>query len=96
MTIEITKWDAADHLDSDEKVALYLEAAFEDGDPAVIAAAIGDVARARGMAQVAKDAGLSRESLYKALSEAGNPAFATIMKVTKALGFTMTIAAHRS
>jgi len=91
MTVKTTKWDVTEHLDSEEKIALYLEAAFEDGDPAMIAAAIGDVARARGMSQIAKDAGLSRESLYKALSQDGNPGFATIMKVTKALGFNVTV-----
>ncbi len=79
-------WDAADHLESDEDIVAYLEAAFEAGDPALIAAALGDVARARGMTQIAADAGLGRESLYKALSPSGNPEFATVLKVMQALG----------
>ncbi len=79
-------WDAADHLESDEDVVAYLEAAFEDGDPALIAAALGDIARARGMTKVAADAGLGRESLYKALSPTGNPEFATVLKVMQAMG----------
>ena len=79
-------WDAADHLESDEDVVAYLEAAFEDGDPALIAAALGDVARAKGMTKIAADAGLGRESLYKALSPTGNPEFATVLKVLRALG----------
>lgn len=91
MSAETKKWDIADHLDSDERIAFYLEAAFEDGDPALIAAAIGDVARARGMTQVAKEAGLSRENLYRALSEGGNPEFATILKVIRAIGYDLTI-----
>jgi probable addiction module antidote protein len=94
MTIETKKWDIVDHLDSDEKIALFLEAVFEDGDPAVIAAAIGDVARARGMSQVAKDAGLSRENLYRALSEGGNPEFATVLKVIRAIGYDLTVVPH--
>lgn len=94
MSAETKKWDIADHLDSDERMALYLEAAFEDGDPALIAAAIGDVARARGMTQVAKETGLSRENLYRALSEGGNPEFATILKVIRAIGYDLTIAPH--
>ena len=79
-------WDAADHLESDEDVVAYLETAFEDGDPALIAAALGDVARAKGMTKIAADAGLGRESLYKALSPTGNPEFATVLKVLRALG----------
>jgi probable addiction module antidote protein len=94
MTIETKKWDIVDHLDSDEKITLFLEAVFEDGDPAVIAGAIGEVARARGMSQVAKDAGLSRENLYRALSEGGNPEFATILKVIRAIGYDLTVVPH--
>ena len=96
MTVETRKWDIVEHLDSDEKIALFLEAVFEDGDPAVIAAAIGDVARARGMSQVAKDAGLSRENLYRSLSEGGNPELATILKVIRAIGYDMTVVPHGS
>lgn len=94
MTIETSRWDIVDHLDSDEKIALFLEAIFEEGDPAVIAGAIGEVARARGMSQVAKDAGLSRENLYRALSEGGNPEFATILKVIRAIGYDLTVVPH--
>ena len=79
-------WDAADHLESDEDIVAYLEAAFEDGDPALIATALGDVARAKGVTKIAADAGLGRESLYKALSPTGNPEFATVLKVLGALG----------
>jgi probable addiction module antidote protein len=81
-------WDAADHLETQEDVVAYLEAA-EDGDPALIAAALGDIARAKGMSQIAREAGLGRESLYKALSPEGNPEFATIIKVVHALGLRL-------
>ncbi|MCK9915927.1 putative addiction module antidote protein [Microbacteriaceae bacterium K1510] len=87
-----TKWDAADYLKSDKDIAHYLEAVFEDGDPALVAAALGDVARAKGMSQVAREAGLGRESLYKALSSGGNPEFATVLKVIRALGLKIKVA----
>jgi probable addiction module antidote protein len=87
-------WDVADHLKTDEDIANYLEAAFEDGDPSLVAAALGDVARAKGMSQVARDAGLGRESLYKALSSNGNPEFATILKVIQALGLKLKVEAE--
>jgi probable addiction module antidote protein len=83
------KWDAAEHLRSETDMAAYLEAALEDGDPALVAAALGDIARARGMANLARETGLGRESLYKALSADGNPEFATILKVLKALGLRL-------
>ena len=82
-------WDPADHLRTDQDMAAYLEAALEEGDPALVAAALGDIARAKGMTQVAREAGLGRESLYKALSPAGNPEFATILKVVAALGLQL-------
>ena len=82
-------WDAADYLETEEDVVLYLEAAFEDGDPGLIAAALGDIARAKGMTTVAAEAGLGRESLYKALSPDGNPEFATVLKVMRALGLKL-------
>ena len=82
-------WDAAEHLETEEDMAAYLEAAFEEADPALISAAIGDIARAKGMAQIARETGLGRESLYKALSPGGNPEFATIMKVVRALGLQL-------
>ncbi len=83
-----TPYDVADYLSTPEDCAAYLDACFEeaDGDAAFIARALGDIARARGMTQVAQDAGLSRESLYKALSGTRSPDFATILKVTRALG----------
>ncbi|MEK7794270.1 MAG: addiction module antidote protein [Candidatus Hydrogenedentota bacterium] len=84
-----TLWDPAEHLESVEDMALYLEAALEDGDPALIAAVLGDIARAKGMAQVARKTKLGRESLYKALSPDGNPEFATVLKVVKALGLQL-------
>lgn len=84
-----TPWDPADHLKSEADMVAYLEAALEEGDPALVAAALGDIARAKGMTQVARDAGLGRESLYKALSPAGNPEFGTILKVVSALGLQL-------
>ena len=83
------KWDAADHLNTVEDMAAYLEAALEDGDPALFAAALGDVARAKGMTKIALDTGLGRESLYKSLSPNGNPEFATVLKVLQSLGLTL-------
>jgi len=85
-------WDAAEHLKTDEDIASYLDATFEDGDPALMSAALGDVARAKGMTQIATEAGLGRESLYKALSPEGNPEFATIVKVVRALGLRLKVA----
>ena len=90
MTIQTKPWDPADHLGSPEAIAEYLTAAFEDGDPKLIAAALGDVARARGMADVAKAAGLSRESLYRSLSPEGNPSLATVLAVAKTLGVSLS------
>jgi probable addiction module antidote protein len=84
-----TLWDPAEHLETEEDMVAYLEAALEEGDANLIAAALGDIARAKGMTQVARDAGLGRESLYKALSPAGNPAFGTILKVIAALGLQL-------
>ena len=82
-------WDAADHLASADDMAAYLEAALMDGDIAVIAAALGDIARAKGMTEIAREAGLGRESLYKALSPGGNPEFSTVLRVVRALGLTL-------
>jgi probable addiction module antidote protein len=89
-------WDVAEHLETEEDMAAYLEAVLEDGDPALVAAALGDIARAKGMAQIAREAGLGRESLYKALSPGGNPEFATILKVVKALGLRLHVTAKRA
>jgi probable addiction module antidote protein len=80
------RWDAADFLETKADVAAYLEAALGDGDPAVFTAALGDVARAKGMTHIARETGLGRESLYKALAPDGNPEFATVLKVLRSLG----------
>lgn len=89
MALETTPFDPAEYLDDDEAVADYLSDALETGDPAFIADALGVVARAKGMKQIAADAGLSRESLYRALSEKGNPEFSTVLKVVSALGLRL-------
>ena len=86
-------WDAAEHLTTEDDMAAYLEAALEDGDPALVAAALGDIARAKGMSQIARETGLGRESLYKALSPDGNPEFSTVLKVVRALGLRLHAAA---
>jgi probable addiction module antidote protein len=83
------RWDPADHLQTRADIAAYLEAALEDGDPAVVAAALGDIARAKGMSAIARDAGVGRESLYKALSADGNPELATVLRVLRALGLRL-------
>ena len=84
-------WDAADYLKTDADIDAYLEAALEDGDPQLITAALGDIAKARGMTKVAADIGCSRESLYKALSGNGNPLFATVLKTVNALGLRLRL-----
>lgn len=89
MPLKTKPFDAAEFLKTPEEIADYLEEAFADGDPAFIAAALGDAARARGMAKVASQTGLSRESLYRALSEEGNPELATVLKVMDALGLRL-------
>ena len=92
MTKTVTSsYDVAEHLRTPEEMAAYLEASIEeaDGDAAFVAKALGDIARARGMAQVASDSGLSRESLYKALSGERNPTFDTVLKVVGALGLKL-------
>jgi probable addiction module antidote protein len=89
--VTLRKWDSAEHLNTEEDRALYLEACLEEAgdDAAFIAKALGNIACARGMSQLAKDTGLGRESLYKALSGEGNPSFATILKVINALGLKL-------
>lgn len=86
---KISEFDAADYLDSEEMIAEYLNQALTNGDTDLLLAAIGDVAKARGMAQVARDSGLSRESLYKALTAGAKPRFDTVFKVLQALGVRM-------
>jgi probable addiction module antidote protein len=89
MTVETRPFDPAAYLDSPAAMRAYLDGAFADGDAAQIADALGAVARAHGMSQLAAETGLSRQSLYKALSSDGNPEFATVLKVMQALGFRL-------
>ncbi|MCJ9671365.1 putative addiction module antidote protein [Neorhizobium sp. BETTINA12A] len=91
MPIETTKWDVQDYLKTPEERVAYLEAAFEDGDPKLISIALGDVARSMGMTKVAKEAGITREALYKALSDKGDPKLSTLLGVLKALGLRVTV-----
>jgi probable addiction module antidote protein len=92
MTRKTRRWDAAETLQTREDIAAYLDAVLEDGDPDLLKAALGDIARAKGMAEIARAAGLGRANLYKALSPDGNPEFTTVAKVLRALGFRLTIA----
>lgn len=89
VNVKTQVWDPAEYLKSDDDMAAYLEAALLEDDPAVFAAALGDIARAKGMTQIARDSGMGRESLYKALSSDGNPEFATVVKVMRSLGFRL-------
>ncbi|AZC16071.1 MULTISPECIES: addiction module antidote protein [Pseudomonas] len=93
MRTPVTRFDAADYLKTPQDMVAYLDACFEEdaGDGVLIRAALNDIARARGMTQVARDTGLGRESLYKALGSQGNPEFATIIKVMKALGLKLQV-----
>ncbi len=91
MALKTQPFDAAEVLLDDERIAAYLEEAFADGDPAFIASAIGDVARARNITAIARDTGLTRETLYRAFSPEGNPTLATMAAVVKALGFQLSI-----
>jgi probable addiction module antidote protein len=86
MPLKTKPWDSAQHLRSKEEIAFYLDAVLEEDDPALIAHAIGVVARARGMAEIAEAIGVTREGLYASLSGNGNPSFATVYGVLKALG----------
>ncbi len=83
------RYDVVKYLESEEDMAAYLQAALEDGDPSLIIHALGNIARAHGMTEIARETGLRRESLYKALSPEGNPEFATILKVVQALGIKL-------
>ena len=82
-------WDAVEYLKTQEDMVAYLEAALEENDPTLVSAALGDIAKAKGMTDIAKKTGLGRESLYKALSREGNPEFSTVMKVINALGLKL-------
>ena len=84
-------WDAARYLETDEDIAAYLDAALEEDDPTLLAAALGDIARAKGMTEIARETGLGRESLYKALSSDGNPEFGTVQKVVRSLGLKLHV-----
>ena len=92
MALKTTRWNSADYLKTERDIAAYLEACVEEAgdDPAFLAHALGVVARARNMSQLARDSGLTREGLYKALSAEGNPSFATILKVANALGLRIS------
>jgi probable addiction module antidote protein len=85
-----TRFDAADYLDSEERQVAYITAALETGDANFVRDALGVVARARGMGAIAKNSGLNRESLYKALGETGNPEFGTVMRIVGAMGLTLS------
>ena len=87
MTEMFSRFDAADYLKTDEDIAAYLDASAEEGDAATMAVALGTVARARNVSQLARDTGMTREGIYKALSPDGNPGFATVVKVARAMGF---------
>jgi probable addiction module antidote protein len=86
-----TRWDTADHLQTANDIAAYLEAVFEDGDPALINHALGVVARAKGMTEIAELTGMGRQSLYKALSADGHPEFSTVLHVVHALGLRLRV-----
>ena len=88
-----TNWDASEYLETEEDVAAYLNAALEDGNTSVIPAALGDIARAKGMTQLSKETGITRDGLYKALSPTGNPSFDTVQKVVRAFGLKLDVAA---
>ena len=93
MALKTTRWDTAETLETKEDIAAYLDAVLEDGDPDLLKLALGHIARAKGMTEIARAAGLGRANLYKALSPAGNPEFATVAAVLKALGLRLSVAA---
>ena len=86
-----TVWDMADHINSKEDVTAYLEAALEENDTALLLAVIGDIARSKGMTQIARDLNLARESLYRSLAQDGNPSFNTVVKVLDNLGYQISV-----
>ena len=91
MALQTTIWDAADFLDDAEMIADYLEVTLEDGDPALIAKALGSIARSKGMTEIAKKTGITREGLYKALSGDGDPKLSTFLGVIKSLGLRISV-----
>ena len=91
MAEKFSAYDTAEYLRTREDIRHYLEACLEDGDPALVAAALGDIARARNMSALAREVGMTRAGLYKALSADGNPSFVTVAKVARALGLRITI-----
>ncbi|OYX88379.1 MAG: putative addiction module antidote protein [Rhizobiales bacterium 17-65-6] len=91
MALSTTAWDPAAHIVTIDDAVAYLEAAFEDGDPAMITTILGAIARSEGMTRIAREAGVSREGLYKALSENGDPRLSTFMGVLKALGLQLAV-----
>jgi len=93
MALKTRRWDAAEALQTKEDIAAYLGAILDDGDPELLKSALGDIARAKGMSEIARAAGLGRANLYKALSPDGNPEFATVARVLRALGLRLTVAA---
>ena len=95
MALKTTRWDVADILKTKEAIAAYLDAVLEDGDPELLKDALGAIARSKGMTDIAKEAGLGRSSLYRALSPDGNPEFATVASVLKALGLRLSVARER-
>jgi probable addiction module antidote protein len=93
MVTKTIPWDSAEHLETEADMAAYLEACLDEGDAALVAHALGVIARARGKTQLAKETELGRDSLYKALSLDGNPSFATVLKITRALGLKLSVSA---
>ena len=95
---KFSRYDSADYLETEDDIAAYLEAVISEGDddPAYITRALGVVARARNISQLARDTGMSREGIYKALSEDGNPSFATVAKIARALGLRIAVAPERT
>jgi len=91
MTVKIAKWDTADYLKTKADIAAYLEVALEDGDPEMLKVALGNIARSKGMTEVAEKAGVARQSLYRALSPKGNPELATIASILKVLGLRLSV-----
>jgi len=96
MTEVFGRFDAADYLKTDEDIAAYLEASAAEGDAAAMAAALGTVARARNVSKLARETGMTREGIYKALSYDGNPAFATVVRLAGAMGFDVAFRARRA